>query len=257
MHPLLLSAIVSVAINGLFFGFAAWKKTDVVTDLSYSLSFAAVAIMLALGNTVPGTAAVLPCLLVIVWAARLGGYLFTRIRRIKVDHRFDGMRDRPARFLRFWILQALTVLVIMLPVTLSLGASSPRRPIDVFLFAGVLLWLLGFSLEVVADWQKSAFKKSGRKGFVRTGLWSWSRHPNYFGESLLWWGIFTMTVPALGNLVWVGVLGPLFITLLLLFVSGLPPLEKAADKKYGGQPEYESYKKATSLFIPLPPQLRR
>ncbi len=255
-NVLLMSAIVSVGINGLFFAWAAWKKTDVVTDLSYSLSFAAVAVILALWNTGAGLAAILPCLLVVVWAARLGGYLFSRIRAMKVDPRFDGMRDKPLRFARFWSLQALAVFTIMLPVTLSLEAPPAGRGFDGYLIAGGCAWLLGICIEVVADAQKSVFKKSGAPGFIRTGLWSWSRHPNYFGESLLWWGIFVMTVPALDDLVWLGALGPLFITLLLLFVSGIPLLEKAADKKFGGRPEYEAYKKATSIFVPLPPRTR-
>jgi steroid 5-alpha reductase family enzyme len=121
---ILLSLAIALAVNGAFFVVAAARRTDVVTDLSYSLTFALLALAL------PFTGAREPVqlvasLLVLVWALRLGAYLFRRIRRMKVDHRFDGMRDRPLRFARFWLLQAITVAVVMLPVSYLLDRDHP------------------------------------------------------------------------------------------------------------------------------------
>jgi steroid 5-alpha reductase family enzyme len=195
---------------------------------------------------------------VAAWGLRLGGYLFSRILLLKVDHRFDGMRDKPLAFARFWVLQAVTVWVVMLPVTRLLALPSPL-PLSPLTFIGVALWALGFSIEIVSDAQKFSFKNDPvkGKGFMRTGLWSWSRHPNYFGESLLWWGIFVAAAPAFRGWDFLAALGPLFLTLLLLFVSGVPLLERSAEAKYGTQADYREYKLSTSLFVPLPPRRKR
>jgi steroid 5-alpha reductase family enzyme len=144
VSSILVSFAISLAVNAAFFAVAASRKTDVVTDLSYSLSFAALAIGLPLLDGAHTTAQLLASGFVLVWAVRLGAYLFGRILRVKVDHRFDGMRERPLRFARFWILQAITVAIVMLPVSYllnrkhapALGAWAiaggadrpPRRP---------------------------------------------------------------------------------------------------------------------------------
>lgn len=253
MNPFYLSIIVAVVVNGLFFTYAATKKTDVVTDLSYSLSFALVSGFLLVFNRAAGWVALLPAVLTIIWAARLGSYLFTRINKTKVDHRFDGMRDVPAKFAKFWILQALAVAVILLPVAGSVAVPGTPRTFGIFEFLGLAMWLKGFYFEVVADAQKSAFKNAGKPGLITTGLWKYSRHPNYFGESLLWWGLFIYTIPALQGALWLTIFGPVFITLLLLFVSGIPLLEKSADQKYGDDPIYQAYKRRTSIFVPWLP----
>lgn len=254
MNPFVLSAVAAVAINGIFFAYAALRKTDVVTDLSYSLSFALVSAVLILRNLGASPAALVPAVLTLLWAARLGSYLFTRIIKIKVDHRFDDKRDDPWKFASFWSLQAVAVFVILLPVVASIASPVSPRSFGIFEIVGMVLWLVGFVIEVEADAQKSAFKKAGRSGVITTGLWSWSRHPNYFGESLLWWGLFLYAVPALSGFLWISVLGPAFITVLLLFVSGIPLLEKSADAKYGSDPAYQEYKRRTSIFLPLPPR---
>jgi steroid 5-alpha reductase family enzyme len=254
MNPFIFSALASVAVNGLFFAYAATRKTDVVTDLSYSLSFALVSIVLMLWNMSAPLVALVPALLTVLWALRLGGYLFTRIIKIKVDHRFDSMRDSVWRFSHFWMLQALTVCIVLLPVTASIASGVKPRSLGVFEIAGIVLWVVGFVIEVLADAQKSAFKKSGTSGVITTGLWSWSRHPNYFGEALLWWAIFIYAVPSLSGFLWVSLIGPVFISFLLLFVSGIPLLEKSADEKYGSDPAYREYKQRTSIFFPLPPK---
>lgn len=250
MSAILASLVVCLVVNGLFFAVAAARKTDVVTDLSYSLSFAIVAGVLPLWSGNHGTAQLLVAALVLVWALRLGGYLFARILRIKVDHRFDEMRDRPLVFARFWMLQALTVAIVMLPV--SYACSRGAAPgLGAWTIAGGIVWFAGLGIEAVADAQKSAAKKRSER-FVSSGLWRWSRHPNYFGELLVWWGIFVICVPFLHGLALLTVLGPIFITLLLLFVSGIPLLEKSAEARFGADPEYRDYRRRTSVLVPLP-----
>jgi steroid 5-alpha reductase family enzyme len=251
---ILLSFVISLAVNAAFFAVAAIRRTDVVTDLSYSLSFAVLAIVLpSLGAR--GSVQLVASLLVLIWAVRLGGYLLRRILRTKVDHRFDEMRDRPLRFARFWLLQAISVAVIMLPVSYLLGRDSAPG-FGFWAIAGVAIWFIGLVIEAAADAQKSAFKakEENRERFIASGLWKYSRHPNYFGEMLVWWGLFIFAVPFLDGAAFAVVIGPVFITLLLLFVSGIPLLERSAEAKYGDDPAYREYKRRTSILVPLPPR---
>jgi steroid 5-alpha reductase family enzyme len=254
MTAILLSFAVALGVNGAFFAVAAVQRTDVVTDLSYSLTFALLAVVLLFtGAREP--VQLVASLFVIVWAVRLGGYLFKRILRIKVDHRFDGMREEPLRFARFWLLQAITVAVVMLPVSYLLDRDHPPG-FGAWAVVGAAVWLVGLLIEAVADAQKSAFraKEENRGHFIANGLWRYSRHPNYFGEMLVWWGLFVYAVPVLHGAAFAVVAGPVFITLLLLFVSGVPPLERSADEKYGNDPAYRAYKRRTSSLVPLPPR---
>ena len=254
MTAIFVSFAMAFAVNAVFFAVAAARKTDVVTDLSYSLTFVLLAIVLPLTGAAEPVQLV-ASLLVLVWAFRLGGYLFRRILRIKVDHRFDGIRDEPLRFARFWLLQAITVAVVMLPVSYLLDRDRPPR-LGAWSIAGATVWLVGLLVEAVADSQKAAFKakEENRGRFVSTGLWRYSRHPNYFGEMLVWWGLFVYAVPVLHGAAFVVVAGPLFITFLLLFGSGIPPLERSADERYGSDAAYRDYKRRTSILVPLPPR---
>jgi len=251
---IVLSFVIALALNGAFFAVAAARRTDVVTDLSYSLTFALLAVVLPLtGAREPSQ--LIASLLVLLWAIRLGGYLFRRILRMKVDHRFDAMRDKPLRFARFWLLQAVAVAVIMLPVSYLLDRSGAPG-LGAWAVAGAAVWLGGLLIEAVADAQKSAFrsKDENRGRFIASGLWRYSRHPNYFGEILVWWGLFLYAVPFLEGAAFAVVVGPVFITVLLLFVSGIPLLERSADDKYGDDPAYRDYKRRTSILVPLPPR---
>jgi steroid 5-alpha reductase family enzyme len=250
VSSILVSFAISLAVNAAFFAVAASRKTDVVTDLSYSLSFAALAIGLPLLDGAHTTAQLLASGFVLVWAVRLGAYLFGRILRVKVDHRFDGMRERPLRFARFWILQAITVAIVMLPVSYLLNRKHAPA-LGAWAIAGGAVWLTGLIIEWLADAQKAAAKKTSDR-FVTSGLWRWSRHPNYFGELLVWWGIFVFAVPFLHGLAFLTAAGPVFITLLLLFVSGIPLLEKSAEERFGNDPGYREYKRRTSILVPLP-----
>ena len=130
--------------------------------------------------------------------------------------------------------------------------STERKALGVFAFIGLAVWLVGFLLEVVADNQKRQFKKDPKnKGrFIQTGLWARSRHPNYFGEILLWVGVFIIAAPVLQGWQWVAIISPIFVFLLLTRVSGVPGLEAKAKRKWGGQADYEAYKARTPILIP-------
>jgi len=255
MQAFLASLAISFGINAAFFVLAATRKTDVVTDLSYGLSFAATIIILVLLGGVNAPLHLALAAMVLLWSIRLAVYLFGRILKIKIDHRFDGMRDKPLVFARFWVLQAISVAIIALPATLALAHPSPKA--GGLHLAGAIVWFLGLAIETVADTQKSTWKRREEPSFINRGLWAWSRHPNYFGEILTWWGIWLFALPSLVGLDHLAIFGPIFLTLLLLFVSGIPPLEKAAANRYAGRDDYAAYLKATSILIPLPPRRKR
>ena len=122
---------------------------------------------------------------------------------------------------------------------------------------GLGVWLFGFAVEVVADAQKSSFKNDpvNQGQFIRTGLWAWSRHPNYFGEIVLWTGVAVMAIPVLTGWQYATLISPVFVSFLLMKMSGVPLLERKADERWGGQEEYEAYKAATPVLIPRPPRV--
>ncbi|MBF9014332.1 MULTISPECIES: DUF1295 domain-containing protein [unclassified Oceanispirochaeta] len=258
-NPVISSLIFSFTINMGFFAFAATLKTDKVTDLSYSLSFFILAPVLLFSA---GNSYILEQLFltisIMIWALRLGAYLLKRIITIGKDDRFDDKRNDFLKFLKFWILQTLVVWVVMLPFSLFLTA----RPVQTFpgsTITGLSVFLSGLIIESFSDAQKFTYRsKEGNKGhWVDTGLWRYSRHPNYFGEILVWWGLFIVVIPTLSGWGWLTVLGPVTITLFLLKVSGIPLLEIQNEKKYGENPEFASYRKNTSLLIPLPTRRRK
>ena len=191
-------------------------------------------------------------LMVAAWGVRLAGYLLYRIIRIGRDARFDGIRERFWSFAKFWLFQGVAVWVIMLPVTLWFAAPGDWNPL---MTMGLALWFAGLVIETVADIQK--FRRKSQPGgsdrWVDTGLWRYSRHPNYFGELLCWWGIFIFVAGDLGGWSWLAALaGPATITVLLLFVTGVPTLERSAGRKWGADPAYTEYRRRTRLLVPLP-----
>jgi len=230
-------------------------QTERFYDLTGSLTYIAVTIVaVALGPT-PDTRAYVLLALVLVWAVRLGSYLFTRIRKVGKDDRFDAIKPSFIRFLNTWTLQGLWV-SITLAAALAAITTDVRKGFGVLAIIGLVVWLIGFGLEAAADRQKSSFRADpANKGtFIHDGIWAWSRHPNYFGEITLWVGVALIAVPVLHGWQWATLISPVFVFLLITRVSGVPMLEKKADAKWGGQPDYESYKKRTPVLVPRPPQ---
>ncbi|MDH5505001.1 MAG: DUF1295 domain-containing protein [Acidimicrobiia bacterium] len=243
------------AINWAAFIPANRAKTEHYYDLTGSVTYLTVtAIALALSGDLDARAIIVG-LMVGIWAVRLGSFLFRRVRRDGRDGRFDQIKTDPLQFFMAWTLQGLWVL-LTLAAALAIITGTERQSIGWIAIVGIAVWVTGFGLESVADRQKSAFKKSpeneGR--FITSGLWAWSRHPNYFGEIVLWTGIAIMSVPVLSGWRWVTLISPVFVVLLLTRVSGIPLLEARADKRWGGDRAYEDYKRRTPVLVPRPPR---
>lgn len=246
---------IVVLIQILFFIFAAAFKTDKVTDLSYGLTFIFLAAFILISNGKFFLYQVVLTTTITLWGGRLAGFLFVRILKTKRDKRFDGIRENFMKFARFWILQTLSVWIIMLPSIYVLSSEFPKK-LSLVMYLGALFWLAGLIIETIADHQKYFFKINPKNQdmWIEAGLWKYSRHPNYFGEMLCWWGIFMLSTPFLSGWTWLLAIGPVYITSLLLFVSGIPPLEKKYDEKYKDNQAYQSYKKRTNIIIPFPPK---
>lgn len=251
MDNLIRTLVTSFALQIMFFTVAATYKTDKLTDLSYGLTFIALSLLLLFVNPSPIFLQYLIVAMVSLWGIRLAAFLFIRILKTGKDNRFDGVRENFLKFASFWFLQALSVWIIMLPVTFIMG-SDPGPKYGIFATLGVIIWLIGFVIETLADFQKYKFKSRNKEGFINTGLWKYSRHPNYFGEMLMWWGIFIFAIPFLKGIGWLSIIGPSYITYLLLKVTGIPPLEKAYDKRFKNDKKYKEYKRKTSILILLP-----
>lgn len=253
MEILLTTLAVSILIQALFFIIAATFKTDKVTDLSYGLGFIILVVYLLFSNPSVGVVQSTLSLMVILWGLRLIIYLFQRILIIGKDKRFDGIRENFLRFFQFWFFQAIAVWIISFPSSIIIS-KSPIYQYSLFLYLGVVTWVSGILIEAVSDQQKFNFKNNpeNKNKWIETGIWKYSRHPNYFGEMLCWWGIYLISIPYLKGIEHVAILGPLFITFILIFVSGIPPLEKKNDEKYKNVSAYQMYKKRTSILIPLP-----
>jgi steroid 5-alpha reductase family enzyme len=226
-------------------------KTDKVTDLAYGMTFVILSWALLIYNGVYDIMHVLLTVMVSLWGLRLAGYLFYRIIKIKKDARFDGIRESFWKFAGFWTVQTLLIFIIMLPIIMLLNVQS-KIPLTLITIIGVFIWLFGFLTETIADQQKFKFRNNpkNKNKWIDSGLWYYSRHPNYFGEILCWIGVFVYILPLLSDLAWVSILSPLSITVSLLFFSGIPPLEKKEDERYGKNKEYQKYKKTTSVLIP-------
>ena len=187
-----------------------------------------------------------------VWTLRLGIFLYKRIVKAGEDRRFRDIKKSLPKFLMTWTLSALWVFLTTVNA-ITLIALNPLEPIGVFFVVGALLWLLGFGFEVIADRQKKYFSEQPEnKGrFITQGLWSVSRHPNYFGEIVLWTGIAIISLPFLSGWQFVTLVSPVFVFLLLTRISGLPFLEEKGEKKWGEDKDYIEYKERTPILVPF------
>lgn len=249
IFPLLIA--LAFFINWLAFIPAYRRQSEKFYDLTGGLTYISMT-LLALWFS-PGLDARSYLLggMILVWAIRLATFLFRRIRRAGKDGRFDEIKVRFAFFLNAWTLQALWVSLTSSAALIAISSGS-RKELDWLALLGVLLWILGFGIEVLADLQKSRFRtdEKNKDRFIQSGLWAYSRHPNYLGEIILWIGVLLIAVPVLQGWQWIGLISPIFVAFLLTRISGIPMLEERADRKWGGQPAYEAYKKRTAILIP-------
>lgn len=248
-------AALAFAIQWIAYVPALIFKTERYYDLTGTLTYFSVVVCAVVLSGANSPRALITGALVMIWSGRLGWFLFKRIHHDGRDKRFDGVRDNAARFLIGWTLQGLWV-VLTLPAALLAITTANQRSLGAWDGLGFLIWIVGFCIEAIADGQKRAFRADpkNRGQFIRSGLWSWSRHPNYFGEIVIWLGIAVLASSIMTGLQWVAWISPLFVTILLTKVSGVPLLEKSADQRWGGQPEYETYKAKTPVLMMLPPR---
>jgi steroid 5-alpha reductase family enzyme len=246
-----LCVALAFLIQWLVFIPAYLLQSEKFFDLTGSITYILVTVIAVLLSPVVDGRSILLLGLVVIWAARLGTFLFRRVRRAGKDARFDELKTSFPRFLMTWTLQGLWV-TLTLAAALAAITTTVRKDLGALALVGFVVWLVGIALEATADAQKSRFRADPEnKGkFIQTGLWAWSRHPNYFGEIVLWIGVAIIALPVLRGWQYVTLISPVFVALLLTRVSGVPMLEKRADEKWGGQEDYEAYKQRTPVLIP-------
>ena len=229
-------------------------KTEKFYDLTGSLTYIGTVLFalyatdslnnLKLGNLIVGMA-------IIIWAVRLGSFLFMRIRKDKKDGRFDSIKTSFSQFFMTWTLQGMWVFICSSAAFIAIANPTGVVVNNVFIF-GLLIFIFGFAIEVLADNQKTAFRSipENKDQFINEGLWARSRHPNYFGEITLWTGITVMGISTFEGMNYLAIFSPIFSYILLVYVSGVRMLEYRGHKKWGHLDEYNSYKKNTPKLIP-------
>eukprot|EP01126_Amoeba_proteus_P015077 TRINITY_DN166_c0_g1_i1.p1 TRINITY_DN166_c0_g1~~TRINITY_DN166_c0_g1_i1.p1 ORF type:complete len:274 (-),score=31.50 TRINITY_DN166_c0_g1_i1:114-866(-) len=189
-------------------------------------------------------------LTITLWASRLGTFLFYRVLSAGEDKRFRKAKSSPLTMFVFWTLQGIWILMCGLPV--HLVNSQIISESDFFFVPGALLFVFGFLFEFISDYQKLKFRSDPKNSnkFIRSGLWSVSRHPNYFGEIILQFGVYFACLPYFRGIQHLALISPLFTVFLLTRVSGIPILEKSADTRWAKEKDYIQYKKNTPCLIP-------
>jgi steroid 5-alpha reductase family enzyme len=248
---LIAMATIIFVIQWLVFIPAFVFQTEKFYDLTGSITYlTAVIISILSVDKLDIRSIVLACLIGI-WAMRLGSFLFVRVFQDGGDGRFDKIKPSFSRFLLTWTLQGLWVFLTAVCALTALG-NSGKVELGLVGFIGIAIWILGFAIEVISDSQKRKFRANPAKEtpFIITGLWAYSRHPNYFGEVVLWMGIAIVALPTLSGLQYITLISPIFVYLLLTKVSGIPLLEQRADARWGDNKTYIKYRDSTPILIP-------
>ena len=249
-----LCGFLAFAINWLAFVPSAIAETEHYYDLVGGITYITVTLVAVFLSSDLDLRAMIVAGMVLLWSFRLATFLFMRISKAGKDSRFDNIKTRPIAFLMAWTIQGLWVLLTA-AAALAIITGGNREPLGIVGYVGIAVWVIGFLIEVTADRQKSAFKadpaNAGR--FINVGLWAWSRHPNYFGEIVIWIGMAIIALPVLEGWQYVTLISPVFVIFLLTRVSGVPMLERSADERWGGQEDYENYKRKTPVLILKPP----
>lgn len=247
--------IAAIVVNTLGFLHSLATRTERYFDLLGSVTYISMVLVALLASEVHDARSVIAGTLVLIWAGRLGTFLFRRISRDGEDRRFRKILADPLRLLMTWALQALWAFLTAAGA-LAIITAEGDESFDAFAVVGIALWIVGFVIEVVADTQKSAFRadpaNAGR--FISTGIWAWSRHPNYFGEIVLWFGVAIMALPILEGWRFVTLASPVFVFVLLTRISGVPMLERRGLKQWGDEPAYQAYLESTPALVLRPPR---
>jgi len=249
-----LGAIGAFAVQWLAFIAAYLLRTEKFFDLTGSLTYITLVVfaVVAAGSWEPRSLVL--AALVLAWALRLGSFLFMRVLQSGGDSRFDAMKRHLLSFLLAWTLQGLWVFLTASAALAAISSDDPAA-MDWTLLGGVAIWMAGFSIEVAADVQKQRFRRepANRGRFIASGLWAWSRHPNYFGEIVLWVGVAIVAAPSLSGSQWATMISPVFVAILLTRISGIPLLERRGEQRWGNDPGYQDYRATTPVLIPRAP----
>ncbi|MCA9342864.1 DUF1295 domain-containing protein [Candidatus Saccharibacteria bacterium] len=245
-------AILTVLIYmTLWFLYGQKKGRNDVADIAWGPGFYVLALVLMLYSESYDLYSILALLMIAVWSVRLAAHISERHAKSSEDKRYVAMKNgwkfkTLQAYTNVFLLQGVFMLLVSAPIILFFSDSTTQ--LSWYNWVGLLIWIIGFSFEAVGDSQLKKFllKKSNKGKVMQQGLWQYTRHPNYFGEITLWWGFYIFTL--FTEYWFIGIVGPVTITLLILGVSGIPMLEK----RYKGNKEYDEYKKRTSSFFPLP-----
>jgi len=234
----------------------AWfYNTEKFYDLTGSLTYISVSLLAFYSGALATGLNIYKVIIVasiLFWAMRLGYFLFNRVHKDNGDKRFDSIKKQPTQFFMTWTLQGMWVSLCAMPALIALNSEATN--VSYIFYIGMLIFILGFSAEVVADSQKSKFREvpENKDRFITSGLWAYSRHPNYFGEIMLWLGISVMSLDFLvGNEIYAAISSPVFTFILLNYVSGVRLLELRGNKKWGHEEAYKEYLKKTPKLLPF------
>ena len=249
----IICASVGFMLHWLAFIPAFAYQTEHYFDLIGSASYIGTVILTVALHPGMDTRGLIISVMIAVWAVRLGSFLFARVKKAGKDRRFNEIKTRFFRYMFTWTLGGAWVFITM-AAGLAAMTSTTQQAVGIPFFIGTTLWVLGFGLEVVADSQKTSFRRQAANAekFITTGLWQYSRHPNYFGEIILWLGIAVMSAPVLVGWQLAALISPVFVFFLLTKVSGIPMLEKSGLERWGSDPKYQRYISITSSLVPLP-----
>ena len=248
-------AVVCIGIQWVAWIPASIGKTERFYDLTGGLTYLTVvgfSLWAGSQSEAPSLRELIVSLLVVIWSLRLSSFLYLRIHRTGKDGRFDQLKTSPIRFLVPWTLQGLWVFLTMIVVIVINSQAGSASALGMWDGIGLSVWMLGFGIEARADHQKTVFntEPNNQGKWIDSGLWSYSRHPNYLGEILLWTGIAFFGISCFTGLERVAWISPIFIYLLLTKVSGIPILDQRALEKWGDDPEYQKYRENTPALIP-------
>tara|TARA_B100000575_G_scaffold51632_1_gene38364 strand:- start:1953 stop:2810 length:858 start_codon:yes stop_codon:yes gene_type:complete len=196
------------------------------------------------------TQSLLVTVLISLWAVRLGSFLFSRIHKDGEDKRFRTIKTSASQFFMTWTLQGMWVSICSMCAITAISSSDGIIPNNLF-YIGFALFIIGFSIEIIADRQKTAFRsiEENKDKFITSGLWSKSQHPNYFGEILLWSAVAVMSLSSLSGTQYLTMISPIFTYILLVYISGVRMLDDMGNKKWGHLEEYKTYKKNTPMLL--------
>lgn len=224
-------------------------KTELLFDFIGSLSFIS---LLAAGLVFminPDFNKYLISALLFLWTSRLGLFLLFRRIKAKKDIRLQEYLETPSKLFVLWNMQAIWIILSSLPIIIILTSESAYS-FGLIEWGGFLVWFIGFLIEIVADNQKRNFKINNPSGFINSGLWAYSRHPNYLGEILIWVGFTIISIRYISGPGYIALISPIFVFILLRFISGVPQLESIASERWGNDEKYQYYKSKVGLLFP-------